>query len=398
MLKYSLISMKKGPFFAVILFITLCVIQCKEVEKKKLGKKSKVFKSMIKEGDFSAIVDGEKVSLYRLKNKNGVEAVFTNYGQCLVSLHIPDKNGNFSDVVLGLSNIKEYVGPKGGFFGATIGRYGNRIANGSFTLNGEKYSLVKNNGENHLHGGEKGFNAVVWTANVIGEDEVEFTRVSPDMEEGYPGNLSVFVNYRLTSDNELVIKYSATTDKTTHVNLTHHSFFNLKGEGEGDVMDHVLTLNSEEFTALNKNQIPTGEIIKVKDTPFDFTSPKVIGEDINKNHEQLVIGNGYDHNFIVKEFPTNKNGIPFAAKVEEPESGRIMEVYTNEPGMQLYTSNFLDGSVIGKSGKPYLKRGAVCLETQHYPDSPNHPEFPSTILNPGETYSSICIYKFLVKE
>lgn len=352
---------------------------------------------MIKESDFNEVVDGEQVGVFRLKNQNGLEAIFTNFGQRLLSLYVPDKNGNFSDVVLGFSNIKDYVGPKGGFFGAVIGRFGNRIANGTFTINETEYHLAVNNGENHLHGGEKGFNSVVWKANVIGEDEVDFTRVSPDMEEGYPGNLSVIVNYKLTNENELVIEYSATTDKTTHVNLTHHSFFNLKGEGEGDILNHILTLNSEEFTALNKNQVPTGEILKVKGTPFDFTSPKEIGKDIEKTEEQLVMGNGYDHNFIVNS-KEDIEGVSFAARVEEPISGRVMEVYTNEPGIQLYTGNFLDGSVIGKGGKAYVKRGAVCLETQHYPNTPNQPDFPSTLLLPRETYSSICIYKFMVKD
>ncbi|RKR12211.1 aldose 1-epimerase [Maribacter vaceletii] len=352
---------------------------------------------MIKEDSFKDVINGEEIGLYRLKNKNGLEAVFTNYGQRLVALYVPDKDGNFLDVVLGFSSLHEYTEPKGGYFGAVIGRYGNRIANGKFSLNGNEYTLVKNNGENHLHGGVTGFNDVIWKTNSIGSNAVEFSRTSPDMEEGYPGNLDVTVTYKLTDANELKIEYKATTDKATPINLTNHSFFNLKGEGVGDVLDHVLTLNSNTFTALNENQVPTGELVNVKGTPFDFTTPKEIGKEINNSHEQLTLGNGYDHNFIVDSSKKNTEGISFAARVVEPVSGRVMEVYTNEPGMQLYTSNFLDGSVVGKCGKPYLKRGAVCLETQHYPDSPNQPKFPSTILNPNDTYSSVCIYKFLVE-
>lgn len=379
----------------VILASTFLFVQCKQDNKVKKVAKEK--KHMIKEGSFKDTINGEEVGLYKLKNKNGLEAVFTNYGQRLVALYVPDKDGSFSDIVLGLSSIKEYTGPKGGYFGAVIGRYGNRIANGKFTLNDTEYTLVKNNGENHLHGGVTGFNDVVWKTKSISSSEVEFSRTSPDMEEGYPGNLEITVNYKLTDANELKIQYTATTDKATPINLTHHSFFNLKGEGQGDVLDHVLTLNSDAFTALNENQIPTGEIIEVKGTPFDFTTPKEIGKEINNSHEQLILGNGYDHNFIIDSSKKNTAGISFAARVVEPVSGRVMEVYTNEPGMQLYTSNFLDGSVVGKSGKPYVKRGAVCIETQHYPDSPNQSKFPSTILNPNETYSSVCIYKFLVE-
>jgi len=253
----------------------------------------------------------------------------------------------------------------------------------------------KNNNGNHLHGGTKGFNAVVWEVDEHSDNSIVFSRTSPDMEEGYPGNLKVVVSYRLTDDNELKIDYQATTDKTTVVNLTHHSFFNLAGKTAGSIGDHVMMINADAFTpVMDEGLIPTGEIRKVDGTPFDFREPKPIGQDIDAHYDQLKYGLGYDHNFVLNEKPVNEDGLALAAKVVEPKTGRTMEVYTNEPGVQFYTGNFMDRSYIGKSGKPYEFRGTFCLETQHYPDSPNKPDFPSTVLEPGEVYNSSCTYKF----
>ncbi|WP_244526863.1 aldose epimerase family protein [Pseudozobellia thermophila] len=343
--------------------------------------------------NFETVIDGDSVNLYTLKNKNGIEVALTNYGQRLISLHVPDKNGNFEDIVLGFPDLKNYLAKKN-YYGATIGRYGNRIAKGKFTIDGKEYDLAINNNENHLHGGIKGFESVVWNVDRANDREIVFSRTSPDMEEGYPGNLNVTVTYTLTDDNELKINYRASTDKPTYVNLTHHSFFNLKGEGNGTVNDHVLMLNADSYTPVDSGLIPTGEIARVAGTPFDFTHPKAIGKDLNVEDEQLKYGNGYDHNFVLNKTPLNEDGLVLAARVVEPSSGRTLEVFTDEPGVQFYGGNFLTGADIGKSGKPYVFRGSFCLETQHFPDSPNQPDFPSTRLDPGETYSSNCVYKF----
>lgn len=355
-------------------------------------------KTTIAPKDFTDTIAGDSVGLYILSNKNGVEATFTNFGQRLVSLYVPDKNGNFKDVVLGYATLDEFVnGPKS-YFGSIIGRYGNRIAKGSFSIDDTSYTLVQNNNENHLHGGDIGFESVVWNVDKVTTNSIEFSRLSPDMEEGYPGNLMVRVSYILTNDNELKISYKAETDKATVVNLTHHSFFNLKGEGEGDINDHVLMLNADRYTPVDSGLIPTGKIEKVAGTPFDFTTPKAIGKDLNSDFEQLKIGNGYDHNFVLNETPKNDDGLVLCAKVTEPTTGRTMEVYTDEPGVQFYGGNFMAGEAVGKSGKPYVFRGSFCLETQHFPDSPNKPDFPSTLLIPGEVYTSNCVYKFDVIE
>lgn len=385
-----------------VLFLCLIAFSCKEDKKNPVKnetadmEKPKSLHSLDPK-DFEQEVDGKQTHFYTLTNANGVEVTFTNYGQRLISLYVPDKNGNFEDVVLGPSDLDGFMARGGGSFGATIGRYGNRIANGEFSLNGTKYTLVKNNGENHLHGGTKGFNVKVWDAVQHSNSAVSFSRTSPDMEEGYPGNLEVTVSYRLTDDNALIIDYQATTDKTTVVNLTNHSYFNLKGEGNGNVHDHQVMINADAFTPVDKGLIPTGEIRKVEGTPFDFREAKLIGKDIASDYEQISLANGYDHNYVLNSTPVNEDGVPFAAKVVEPNSGRTMEVYTNEPGVQFYTSNFMNGSYIGKGGKPYVAYAAFCLETQHYPDSPNRPEFPSTVLEPGEIYNSICVYKFGVQ-
>ncbi len=348
---------------------------------------------------FTDTINSKPVSLYVLKNKNGLEATFTNYGQRLISLLVPDKQGNFEDVVLGFSSLEPYTVGRGMFFGAVVGRYGNRIANGAFELDGVKYDLAKNNGPNHLHGGEIGFEAVVWEVDSLTENHISFRRLSPDMEEGYPGNLDVVVRYTLTDADELEISYEAETDKKTHVNLTHHSYFNLKGAGNGNITDHILYVNADHFTPVSgKGLIPTGELRSVKDTPFDFLEPKVIGEEIDSDYDQMQLGGGYDHNFVLNDGPTSASGLVLAARVSEPKSGRIMEVYTNEPGVQLYCGNFMDGKTIGKKEKIYAHRGAFCLETQHFPNSPNQENFPSTVLEPGEKYNSVCVYKFKTAE
>ncbi len=386
-----------------VICIILALYSCKQ-DKKSTNKEevseTEAVKSLhgLNPADFEMQIDGKQTKFYTLTNNNGVEVTFTNFGQRLISLYVPDKDGKFADIVLGPSNLEGFMAPGGGFFGAVVGRYGNRIGKAEFELKGTKYSLAKNNGENHLHGGIKGFNAVVWDVEEVTGNSIIFSRTSPDMEEGYPGNLQVVVSYRLTEDNELKIDYQATTDKTTVVNLTHHSFFNLAGEAAGNIGEHLMMINADAFTPVDEGLIPTGEIRKVEGTPFDFREAKPIGRDIDADNEQIKFGKGYDHNFVLNDQPANEDGLALAAKVTEPGSGRTMEVYTNEPGVQFYTGNFMNGSYIGKSGKPYVFRGTFCLETQHFPDSPNKPDFPSTVLEPGEIYNSSCTYKFGVQK
>jgi len=381
------------------LIIPLLIFSCKENRKSNGNVEDaqvKVVKKLhnLNASDFEKEIDGKQTKFYTLTNTNGIEITFTNFGQRLISLFVPDKNGEFDDVVLGPPNLEGFMAPGGSFFGSVVGRYGNRIGKGVFELNDTTYELVKNNGENHLHGGTKGFNAVVWDVDSYSANSIVFSRTSPDMEEGYPGNLKVVVSYRLTDENELKIDYQATTDKTTVVNLTHHSFFNLAGEAAGNIGDHLMLINADAFTPVDEGLIPTGEIREVNGTPFDFRTAKPIGQDIDAENQQIKFGKGYDHNFVLNPEPKNEDGLALAAKVVEPESGRTMEVYTNEPGVQFYTGNFMDGSYIGKAGKPYVFRGTFCLETQHFPDSPNKPEFPSTVLEPGAIYNSSCTYKF----
>ena len=343
---------------------------------------------------FESEIDDKKTKLFVLVNKNGIEITFSNFGQRLISLIVPDKDQNFDDIVLGFSNLSEYKVNNGSYYGAIIGRYGNRIAKGKLVIEGKQYVLQTNNGESHLHGGDKGFHNVVWDVEKITSNEIEFSRTSIDREEGFPGDLKVRVLYTLTNNNELRIKYHATTSKTTVVNLTHHSFFNLAGEGSGSINNHMLTINADHYTPVNKKSIPTGEIASVKGTPFDFTKEKLIGQDIDNEHQQLLYANGYDHNFVLNDYSKNKKGIVFAAKVVEPISGRILEVYTDEPGIQFYGGNFIDNEIVGKNGLSHSFRGAFCLETQHFPNSPNQHNFHSTILKKGEKYTSTCIYKF----
>ena len=335
---------------------------------------------------------GENVDLYTLRNSKGVEAKITNYGGILVSLKVPDRNGKFDDVVLGFNDLDSYVAKNDPYMGALIGRYGNRIAKGRFTLNGVEYKLAVNNGENHLHGGIKGFDKVVWTGREMkttAGPAVLLTYLSKDGEEGYPGNLSVRVVYTLTNNNELKIDYSATSDKDTVTNLTHHSYFNLAGEGNGDILSHVVKINADRFVPTDAGSIPTGELKSVTGTPFDFLKPMTIGARINQDDEQLKFGNGYDHTWVI-----NGRGMRLAAEAYEATSGRVMQVWTTEPGVQFYTGNFLNGTLTGKSGKVYARRNGFCFETQHYPDSPNQPSFPTTTLKKGATYKSTTIYRF----
>ena len=348
-----------------------------------------------KKESFGKTREGQAVELYTLTNRSGVEAKITTYGGTVVSLKVPDRAGKLEDVVLGFDRLEGYQ--KGtAYFGAIIGRFGNRIARGRFTLGGVEYKLATNNGENHLHGGVRGFDKVVWNARPLktaGGSALELTYLSKDGEEGYPGNLSVRVVYTLTDKNELRIDYSATTDKDTVVNLTHHSYFNLAGHGNGDILGHQLTINGDRFTPTDAGAIPTGELRAVKGTPFDFTRATAIGAHIGEDEEQLKLGKGYDHNWVING---RAGTLRQAAKVVEPTTGRVMEVWTTEPGMQFYTGNYLDGSDVGKGGKVYKHRYGFCLETQHYPDAPNKPSFPSTTLKKGGRYRTTTIYKFKV--
>jgi aldose 1-epimerase len=349
---------------------------------------------MIKKEAFGKSPDGKPVDLYILKNKHGMEVCAMTYGGAVVSIRVPDRKGHFDDVALGFDKADDYTA-KVPYFGAIIGRYGNRIGGAKFTLDGKEYTLPKNDGPNSLHGGTKGFDKVVWAAEPFekpGEVGVIFKHTSPDGDQGYPGDLKVTVTYTLNDNNELIFKYHATTDKPTPVNLTNHTYFNLAGDGKGDILGHELMLNADYFTPVDKTLIPTGKIESVKGTPFDFTKPTAIGARINDKDEQLILGHGYDHNFVIDR--KKGEGLALAARVYEPTTGRVMEVYTTEPGIQFYSGNFLDGTLTGKEGHVYKHRYGFCLETQHYPDSPNKPNFPSTILKPGQTYESETMYKF----
>ena len=350
-------------------------------------------KSKMQKTAFGKTADGQAVDLYTLSNKSGMEVAIMTYGGTVVSLKTADKDGKFDDIVLGYDKLEDYAAGTS-YFGATIGRYGNRIAHGKFSIGKNTYTLAKNNGENTLHGGLIGFNKKVWTAKdvsgVAGE-AIELTYLSKDGEEGFPGNLSCKVTYTLTPQNSLKIEYSATTDKETVLNLTNHAYFNLAGQGNGDILQNHLMLNADRFTPVDAGLIPLGELRKVKGTPFDFTTSTAVGARIDQEDEQIKLGMGYDHNFVLNR---KSPSLMLAAKVHEPKSGRVMEVWTTEPGVQFYTGNFLDGKGTGKGGKPYGRRTALCLETQHYPDSPNHPAFPTTLLKPGARYHTTTVYKF----
>lgn len=338
---------------------------------------------------------GRPVNLYTLTNSHGVEIKAMNYGGIILSIKVPDRKGQLGDIVLGHETMEGYV-PNPPYLGAIVGRYANRIAGGTFTLDGKAYDLPKNDGPNTLHGGvDKTFNKVVWDGEVLkGKMGVAFTYLSKDGEEGFPGNVKVKVTYTLTDANELVIDYEATTDKATPINLSQHSYFNLAGEGTSDILNHEIMINADRFTPVDKNLIPTGELRPVKGTPFDFTTSTKVGARIEDTYDQMVLGHGYDHNWVINR---KGAGLVLAARVYEPTSGRVLEVSTTQPGVQFYTGNFLDGTVTGKEGHVYKRRYGLCLETQHFPDSPNHPDFPSTILKPGETFKSKTVFKFSTK-
>jgi aldose 1-epimerase len=345
-----------------------------------------------------AMFQGKAIDEVTLKNSHGIELHAISYGGIITSLRVPDRAGKAGDVVLGFDKPASYwADPPPPFFGAIIGRYGNRIAKGKFTLGGKTYTLATNNGPNSLHGGNRGFDKTLWA--VTTKDGAEgssaiFTRTSPDGEEGYPGNLQVRVTYTLTEKNELVVDYHATTDKATPVNLTQHTYFNLAGEGSGDILGHQLTIDADRYTPVDDTLIPTGELAPVQGTPFDFRQPTAIGARIDQDNAQLKNGKGYDHNWVLNR---KAAGLQHAARLADPKSGRTMDISTTEPGLQFYSGNFLDGTIKGKHGHVYAHRTGLCLETQHFPDSPNQPKFPSTILQPGKAYDSRTIFTFSAK-
>jgi aldose 1-epimerase len=347
-------------------------------------------KTVVRQKPFGHLPDGREVLLFTLKSEQ-IEVTITTYGGRIVTLKVPDRTGKIADVVLGFDSLDGYLGDNT-YFGALVGRYGNRIARGQFTLEGKPYSLAKNNGENSLHGGLKGFDKALWSSRVD-RDSVVLRYLSKDGEEGFPGNLSATVRYTLAG-NELHISYQATTDKVTVVNLTNHAYFNLAGQGEGDILNHELKLAADRYLPIDNGLIPTGEMRNVDGTPFDFRTPHKIGERINASDDQIKFAGGYDHNWILN---SSGGSLVLAARVRERQSGRVMEVLTTEPGLQFYTGNFLDGTISGKSGKKYARRSALCLETQHFPDSPNHAAFPSTVLKPGQQYETTTVYRFSVE-
>jgi len=340
------------------------------------------------------------IQLFTLKNEQGTTVKITNYGAIITSIITADRDGNFADIALGHNSLDEYLtAVDKPYFGSTAGPFANRIAKGQFTLNGKTYQLAINNGENHLHGGNIGLDKVIWAAEELSGDEfsgLQLTYTSADGEENYPGEVNITVEYKLWDNNDLEISYHATSDQDTPINLTNHSYFNLKGEGNGDVLDHLVFINADHYTPTDATAIPTGEIAPVANTPFDFTKTKTIAPDITADHEQIKFGNGFDHNFVLNKNDDDEK-MSLAASVYEESTGRYMEVFTEEPGVQFYTGNYLDGRLASKGGKNYVQRGGLCLETQHFPDSPNQAHFPSTILKVGEVYSSKTIYSFSSK-
>ena len=373
----------------ILLVCTVLMAGCTATTKEELTE------SGLKRSDFQTEVNGEKTDLFVLKNKNKMEVCVTNFGGRIVSVMVPDKDGNMKDVVLGFDSIQDYIKYPSDF-GASIGRYANRINQGRFTLDGVEYQLPQNNYGHCLHGGPKGFQYRVYKGVQKSDQELQLTYLAKDGEEGFPGNLQCTVIMKLTDDNAIDIQYEAETDKPTIVNMTNHSYFNLAGDPSKASTDNILYVNADYYTPVDSTFMTTGEIAPVKDTPMDFTTPKAVGKEINNyDFVQLKNGKGYDHNWVLN---TKGDLSQVAAKLTSPESGITLEVYTNEPGIQVYTGNFLDGTVTGKKGITYNQRASVCLETQHYPDSPNKPEWPSVVLEPGQTYNSECIFKFSVEK
>ena len=341
---------------------------------------------------FKKVVDNKKTDLFVVTNKNGCELTVTNYGAKIVSLMVPDKNGALVDVVTGHDSIDDYLTSSEPYFGAVCGRVANRIANGKFELDGKTYSLAINNGPNSLHGGIKGFNAVVWDVKEVLANSIQLHYLSVDGEEGYPGNLAVTVTYTITNENAVIIDYKATTDKPTILNLTNHSYFNLSGAGDASINNHILTINADSYLPTDETAIPFGAAEDVKGTPMDFTTPHTIGARIDDDFQQLIYGKGYDHTYVLNKKYDDE--FSFCARCESPKTGIVMEVHTSEPGMQLYTGNWMTDKLIGKNGQTYPSRAAVCFETQHYPDSINKPDYPTTELHPGEIYKSKTSFKF----
>ncbi|MFA6701874.1 MAG: aldose epimerase family protein [Dysgonamonadaceae bacterium] len=345
---------------------------------------------------FEKNVDGKQTGLYTLTNSSGSELEITNYGAKIVSIMVPNKNGNFTDIVLGHPSIEEYLKSEEPYFGAVCGRTGNRIAKGKFTLDGKEYSLAVNNGHNSLHGGIKGFNAVVWDVVNVSDNCIELHYLSVDGEECFPGNLDVSVTYTITDENEVVISYRATTDQATIINLTNHTYFNLSGEGDPYIGDHVLTIHADTYLPTDETAIPYGPAESVKGTPMDFTTPHAIGERINDDFEQLHFGKGYDHTYVLNK--KSPNEYAYFGVCESLKTGIVMEMFTDQPGVQVYTGNWMTGNFAGKNDKHYPERSAVCFETQHYPDSINKPDYPSIVLRPGEVFNSFTTYKFNVNK
>jgi len=376
---------KRFFLYISVLFLAVCLAAAAQPASSQAGVQQQPFGTK----------DGRPITLYTLTNSHGVEVRAMTYGGIIVSIRVPDRKGQMSDIVLGHETAEGYM-PNPPYLGAIVGRYANRIANGTFTLDGKTYTLPKNDGPNTLHGGTtRTFDKVMWDGEPLkGKTGVVLTYLSKDGEEGFPGNLKVKVTYTLNDDNELTVDYEATTDKATPINVSQHSYFNLAGEGNGDILSHEIMINADRFTPVDKNLIPTGELRPVKGTPFDFTTSTKIGARIDDNYEQLVLGHGYDHNFVLNR---KGEGMVLAAQVYEPTTGRVLEVSTTQPGVQFYTGNFLDGSVTGKQGHVYKRRYGFCLETQHFPDSPNHPSFPTTILRPDERFHQVTVFKFSAK-
>ena len=377
--------MKSGIFFLLTMTLGLfsCIDNQQEIK-------------LVDADNFTSSINGKNVNLYTLKSKNGMTMQVTNYGGHVVSLWVPDKNGHFDDIVLGHNTLKEYIDYEGErFIGCVVGRYANRIANGQFYIDSIRYNIPQNNNGQSLHGGLKGLDQVIWDVDSVTPNKIFLSYTSPDGEEGYPGTLKLNMDYSLTDDNEFIIQYHATTDKPTVINLSHHGFFNLKGEGRGSINDHLLTIYADSITPVNDVLIPTGQLMTVEGTPFDFRKATAIGKRVDTDNEQLKNANGYDHNWVLNR--KSAYDIELAASVYEPRSGRYLEVLTDQPGLQFYGGNFFNGSGKGKYNPTIDYREALALETQKFPDSPNQPNFPSTRLNPDETYRHTCIYKFSIK-